>query len=399
MFDVGRRVLFLILIGLLSGCQTASEAGADSQTEQPTAAVGKAPEEQSEPFRPYAYEEVPQLKTLVFADGFEAYTSEKPYVLGYSYEGDYVATIIYDAAQEGYIVEVHDTLTNSVAYEAFVPNAERLLKSDSISHDLLTAAQESLDMGYRIRVPPVVNEQTSGVFEQQGAEGNMFRFHLGVEEEGAFRIEVSNQDGQMWVVVNDNTPLNTDQTFIHEYTWAIHPQGTDRVSIMVYTAVEGQPVTPYVYTVNTAALDRRLSEQALNQTLEKWLDHPKIIYRYPSTANAHCVLAVEAEGEEALDATSIYSGRVTEFVLLDRNGEKVVHGEASGVFDREDHLLSAPDEHHHYEITVIPGQVARYAELLVVDIYNGDDDLVQTLEWSWDAKEREFQLIGAEGTE
>lgn len=396
-----RHLFFLILVFIFVGCQSLSDDSVDSQPkEQQTAARGdEAAEEQSEPFRPYEYREVPALKTLIFADGFEAYTSEQPYLLGYSYDGDYMATVIYDAAQEGYIVEVTDTLTNRPAYEAFVPDAERILKGDQVSIDLLTAAQESLDMGYRIKVAPVVNEQESRVFEQRGVENNVYRFQMGVENGKLFRITVSDEDNYTWFVVNDRAPLNTEQTFIHKYTWAIHPQVPDRVNVMVYTVKKGQPVTPYVYTVNTAALDKSLSEQTLKKLLKEWLENPKIAYRYPSTANARSVLAVEAEGEEEGNGSPLYSGKVTQFVLLDQKGNMVVHGNESGVFDKEDETVSDAGEVHHYEITLVPGSTTGNAELLVVDAFDGNETLLQTLEWVWSDKKSGFQLVGVEEKE
>lgn len=393
-----RHFYFFILLFILVGCQSAPEAGVTPQPkEQQTAAKdGEMTEEQSEPFRPYEYREVPALKTLIFADGFETYTSEQPYILGYSYDGDYIATVIYDAAQEGYIVEVTDTLTNSPAYEAFVPDAERLLKGDQVGVDLLNTAQESLDMGYRIKVAPVVNEQESRVFEQRDNENHVYRFQMGVEEDTLFRITVSDEDNHTWFVVNDRTPLNTEQTFMHKYTWTIHPQVPNRVTVMIYTAKEGQPVTPYVYSVDTAALDKSLSEQSLKKTLEESLEHPKIVYHYPSTANPLSVLAVEAEGEKEMNRSPLYAGVVTQFVLLDHKGAKVVYGDSSGVFNKDDHRISEAGEVDHYVITLVPGSMSSNAELLVVDAYDEGDTLLQTLEWAWIDKKSGFRLIGAE---
>lgn len=392
-----RIVCVLIFIFILSGCQTT--ASVDSQLNEPQLATDdNDTADEDEPFHPYEDVDVPQLKTLIFAEGFKEYTTEQPYLLGYSYDGDYVATIIYDNNQEGYIVEVTDTLVNRIVYEAFVPDADRILKGEQVSIDLLSTAQESLDMGYRIKVAPVVNEQTDGSFEQRGAEKEVYNFQMSVVEDKWFRIIVRDEKDHTWFVVDDPSPLNSEQTFMHHYTWAIHPQVPDRVNVMVYTAKKGQPVTPYVYTVNTSVLDRQMSEQGMQKTLSEWLDQPKIVYRLPSTANARAVLAVGSEGEKSKDASPLYTGNVTQFALLDREGKMLIHANDSGVYDAKDQKLDQNGEPLHFEVMLLPGTNKRDAELFVVDVYGQDNDLLQTLEWEWSDQKGKFQYIQPEET-
>lgn len=401
MSSMRRSLLILVFIIVLAGCQANPVKDANRQPEEPQASVGagETVEGESEPFRPYDYAEVPELKMLIFAEGFKEYTSEQPYLLGYSYEGNYIATIIYDANQEGYIVEVTDTFTNHVAYEAFVPEADRILEGDQVSVDLLTTAQESLDMGYRIKVAPIVNEQEGRVFEQRGAENEVFHFRMSVVEGKLFRITVRDERDRTWLVVNDRAPFNPDREFVQKYTWAIHPQVPDRVNVMVYTTHKDQPVKPYVYTVNTAALDEQMSEKSLHKTLSEWLEEPKIVYRYPSTDNALSILAVETEDEAEKADAPLYAGRVTQFVLLGQNGDMMVHATGEGVFNSKDELISSAGEASHYNIALVPGPVTAEAELFVVDVYNRDNEIVQTLEWKWSVKKRAFELIKTGETE
>lgn len=403
-----RFLLFLwICVGTLGGCQTSGdghETLGDRSTAAPleahsvTADDEEPMSESSEPFRPYAYTEVPELKTLVFAEGFKEYATERPYLLGYSYDGEYAATIIYDAEEKGYIVEVNDTLINRVAYEAFVPDEERILNGEQVSIDLLATAQESLDMGYRIKVAPVVHETGDGVFEKRGAEDDVFRFQISVEEDSLFRIAVHDENGHTWHVVSDGTPLHTDQQLVHNYMWAIHPQVPDRVNVMAYTAREGQAVTPYVYTINTAALDPSMSEQSLKQALSEWLENPKIVYRFPSTANARSVLGVEAEGEKKREGAFLYAAEVTEFVLLDKHGDERIRAGGEGVFYKGDPLAGTDGGIVYYDIALIQGKNKDEAELFVADAYDRNGKLVQTIEWRWSEREGQFQLIQAEET-
>lgn len=398
-----RRILSILVIAmlLLAGCQDHQGQVPGPSGEEPTAANGEdVNAEETEPFRPYEYEEVPALKELIFAEGFKSYTAKQPYLLGYSYEGDYLATMYYDGDQEGYIVEVTDTLANRVTYEAFAPEAERLMKGDQVSIDLLNTAQESLDMGYRIKVPPVVHEQQDGAFEQRGSKNEVYRFRMSVEEDGSlFRIAVHDEKDRTWYVINDRAPFETDERLAHHYTWAIHPQVPDRVHVMVYTTLEDKAVTPYVYTVDTSALDRRLTEQRLAETVSEWLPNAKIVYRYPSTANVRSVLAVEAEGEEEEADAPLYAGRVQRFVLLDHEGEPFVLADEEGVFDDEERQTTHAENFDHYEIMLLPNMSTGDAELFVVDGYNEEGELVQTLEWEWSEEKNGFHLIRAEEIE
>lgn len=398
----GRSLFFLVIaMLLLVGCQEHRDQESNLSMEERTAANGEdVVTEEAEPFRPYEYEEVPKLQELIFAEGFKAYTAERPYLLGYSYEGDYLATMFYDGDQEGYIVEVTDTMTNRVTYEAFAPEAERLMKGDEVSIDLLNTAQESLDMGYRIKVPPVVHEQQDGVFEQQGSKNKGYRFRMSIGEDGSlFRIAVHDEKDRTWLVVNDRAPFEAGDQLAHHYTWAIHPQVPDRVQVMVYTTSDDQAVTPYVYTVDTSALDRRLTEQRLVETVSKWLPNGKIVYRYPSAANARSVLAVEAESEEGGPGGLLYAGRVQRFVLLDHEGEPVALADEEGVFDGEERLTDGTELFKHFELMLLPNMSTGDAELFVVDGYNEEDELVQTLEWEWSEEKNGFHLIRAEEVE
>lgn len=395
------RILSLvvfILVLLLVGCRVSGGDDRSHPVESETAAANsdEAAEEESDPFRPYGYTEVPELKQLIFSEGFKQYTTEKPYLLGFSYDGDYVATIIYDHHQQGYIVEVTDTVTNHVTYEAYVPDEERILKGEQVSVDLLQTAQESLNMGYRIKVTPIINEQKEDVFEQQGRNNDTYRFQMSVEDGKFFRISVRDEEDHTWLVVNDRTPLASKQQLIHTYTWAIHPRVPDRVNIMVYTEQEERAIKPYIYTVNTALLERQMSEEALKETLSEWLKEPKIVYRYPSTANVHSVLAVETEGEEENHGSPLYAGTVSQFVLLDHEGNKLAHADAEGVYDEEDETLSSPGDSLYYDVVLVPGMEKKEAELFVVDVYSEGDQLLQTLEWKWSERRGKFQFIQSE---
>lgn len=390
----GIFILLVVLMTMLTACQSTVQQGPEhlpgSETDHNDVVDGGTP--RKERFRPYEYTGVPTLKRLIFSDDFQAYTLEKPYLLGYSYEGNYVATVVYDAAKEGYLVEVIDTLTSQTAYEAYVPNVERLTNGDQVNIDLLTTAQESLDMGYRIKVAPVVTVEKRKHYTVPG-KGDSYTFQVDDEKDGVFRVTVRDEDENEWVVVSDPAPVQKGREFIQEYTWAVHPQVTDRVNIMVYTKQKGQTVTPYVYTVNTAILDKKLSEQALESTLSKWLDDPNVVYRYPSAVNAISVLAVGGKGEKRESTSPLYAGRVQQFVLLDPKGDVIIHAGEKGVFDKGEQLLSETKPVKHYDVTLVPGVSGSEADLFVVDIFDENGHLRQTLEWRWDAKKRLFQLI------
>lgn len=369
---------------------TSCEQAADTSDNEKTDAAENA---KKEPFRPYEYNEVPSLKKLIFSDGFTKYVTKQPYLLGYSYEGDYVATVVYDKQKEGFLVGITHTVRNQVVYEGFVPNKEQLTSGDQVSIDLLSTAQESLDMGYRIKVPPVHTMQQQPIFEQQGEGGSVYQFQIEAKKDDTFRIVVSDEEEQRWVVVNDPAPLEKGRHIADQYMLAIHPQIADRVNIMVYTTKKGEPVTPYVYTVNTALLKANTSEQRVEKTLKEWLDHPAIVYRYPSSANSLSLLAVDGEAKPVSDGSPLYSGRVKQFVLLDQKGELVVRADRGGIFNKKKDTLSGKLTDGQYEVVLVPSSVPGEAELLVVDVFDGKEQLTQTLQWRWDGEKRTFQLI------
>ena len=102
-------ITLIVLISLL-GCEDMDA----QKTMQP-----KKDEDIS--FQPYSDIEVPRIKELIQRKGFKQYVSEQPYILGYSYDGTYMALIVNEKKQEAFRIEIHHTGQNRIVATAYAP--------------------------------------------------------------------------------------------------------------------------------------------------------------------------------------------------------------------------------------------------------------------------------------
>ncbi len=104
-------------------------------------------------FQPYSDIEVPRLKELIQRKGFKQYVSKQPYILGYSYDGTYLALIINEKKTEAFRIEIYHTGQNRIVATAYVPAPGSEVSQDtSAREEQLQATQEAIDMGFQIKV-------------------------------------------------------------------------------------------------------------------------------------------------------------------------------------------------------------------------------------------------------
>lgn len=105
---------------------------------------------------------VPRLRSLVGQDEFKKYIKDSPYLLGYSYDGTYVAVMVYDPKAKAYRINLFHTGRQKSEETVYAPlkqpsqqteASESSVKHPNAQEELLSLTQEILDLGYQIKVP------------------------------------------------------------------------------------------------------------------------------------------------------------------------------------------------------------------------------------------------------
>lgn len=351
-------------------------------------------------FHPYSDVTVPKLKDLIRRKGFRLYTDQKPYLLGYSYDGIYMATVLYDPEVKFYRIDIHHTVENRLEETVYVPRGEELdmaveKGSASEEEELLKGAQETLDMGYRIQVP--VRPQEYSI--QQKAQTGMgnWRVYPDIKRD---RVLWQAEEGRnRWSVTS--LILNKGDRMKPYWLLATPPGSKGKWTLVANRKSGKNGRQVFVYTVDSSRLPMDWSEKHIQKRLKEWIGGKReVVFQGDWTKKGpECMLVVRDAVYSRIDPQGGigYKGEVKGFILIDSFGNVQYRGNTAGLVYKEkvrlDPTIPKSDEtHYRMLLTVGRNKSGSKERNLTVDQLDKEDQVVRTYEWKWNEEQGEFQL-------
>ncbi|OYD08980.1 hypothetical protein [Paludifilum halophilum] len=396
------RWLKIFICFAIIGLGACHSSGADTQGLGPGT---RSSEKAEKKFQPYSDPVVPKMKDLIRRKGFLAYTSKTPYLLGFSYDGTYLATIVYDKKAKAYRIDIHHTGNNRVEGTVYAPRGEQLSESrdsSSAEEELLKGTQETLDMGYQIKVP--VKPREYSLNQTVNMNNKDWAVQL-IGKKGAV-IHAEDDQGHRWRV--SKAPLKSGEKLSSRWLFVIPPTLPEKGSVIAFAHRKEKGLRPLVYTVDTSLLRPDWSEKALSRRVNKYLrGDTQVVYRGMLTDQGpDSVLAVrDAIASSVGPREGVrYRGDVCGFILFDAEGEVLYRGNTAGLVYREQVLSDPsipkdPETHYRLLLTVQTTDDGNQERVLTVDQLNGEDRIVRTYELLWNEKDQQFEQVGERGTE
>lgn len=389
-----KGIALLLLFSILAAC---------ASTQAVPSVTGVEPkQENAKDFQPYREASVPKLEDLITRPGFRRYTSQKPYLLGYSQDGSYLATIVYEKKANAYRIDIFHVGNNLPADTIYAPIVRGRAENErSTEMEMLQATQETLDWGYRIKVP-VVPQETPIHHPIRTSGDKTWSLYVKQEDTGiSFKVE---GEGERWQI--HHHPLKEGERIRPQWLVSSFPHSNQgHWSMIVATYRVEQGLTVNVQSVDVEKLSPDWSEAKLESRVRKRLgEGAQIVYRGRLTVKGpDSILAVLNPEEEAVGVDGVrYRGTVRRFILMDGNGTIYFRGNAAGLVAEEQVRIdpSIPkDENIQFRLMVREKETGdgQKRRLLTIDQINGDGILERTYELQWMAEQGRFKRIPSKG--
>lgn len=349
-------------------------------------------------FNPYVSTEVPQLKKLILQPGFQDFVAEQPYILGYSYDGVYLAVILFDHQAEAYRMEIHHTLKNEIITTLYLPLQQHLKEKSSLfysqneAEEHLEAIQETVDLGYRIKIPaqPVpflLNQKTR-------LDPNISWWLHPVTTSHEYRLMIGNSVGNRWQLLQNTLPHPVKwQPIIYVTSFPRHPS---MWTVIAVAQDKKGSVQLLIHSLDTQRLTKAWSEDELKRKAKGLLPQQgEIVYRsLHAPAQPPWYLVVSGLRQKKVNHDSLlFQAKVNRFVLMDEQGNPLIEGKRSGVYHENQPIDPGKKKGAQYQISLFAKEHERKPYLLIADHLDHQGRLLRTTEWIWDEKKQFFQLL------
>jgi hypothetical protein len=346
-------------------------------------------------FHPYTEGEVPRLKDLIQRRGFHDFVKKQPYVLGYSYDGTYLAVILYEKRAQSYRIEIVHTDVQRVEETLYAPvkeskSGEAKSKSEGDRDELLQVAQETLDMGYRIKVPvKPVNIRLNQSQQTEGPWAITPQYHG-----RQFQLWV-NKENQRWLWFEQ--PLTSPEPLSSVWL-SVSPSDKGKWTVILpYGKTEDKHTV--VSTVDVRMLKENWSEKRLMKQASHWLKgKARIAWRGKlSPDGPHLLLAATgSDKEESRTLPSsdgvLYQADVDRFILMNTYGEVLFRGNEAGLVKKErvwvdPSIPAGPKVRYRLLLTQGLSKGGQPEQVLTVDQWLGKSRMVRSYQLRWNPKE------------
>lgn len=395
-----KSCLLVLLVGVLAACQ-----GMDPTVASPGKGYQPGEEKRSESFHPYSDPMVPRLKELIGRKGFQGYTQARPYLLGYSYDGTFMATVVYEPRAEAYRVDLFHTGTQKLEESVYAPGGSKgrdpslSASRDSFrseEEELLALTQETLDLGYRIKVPTTPRNYFTGLGIQTPGKESL-KFTLKQEARDVIlRVE---KGGDRWELAR--FPLRKGERLASRWMVGSPPSPGEKWTVVASAQSPGHGLRPLVYTLDASFLSPNWTENRLQERLETVLGKgSRIVFRGETTSQKGPEVFLAVQGGEPFTFRSEeglgFSGTTDRFVILDPEGQVHFRGNTAGLVRDEQVLLKPsipkdPGARYRLLLREKERKDGKPLRVLTVDQLNNEGRTVQTYELSWNPEEKRFQ--------
>ncbi|MGF7088616.1 hypothetical protein JOD24_002465 [Kroppenstedtia sanguinis] len=387
-----KSCMLLLLVGAVAACQGGNPALFPQKS-----SFSPEKSKKRERFVPYRDQVVPPLKELIQRKGFRQYTQVRPYLLGYSYDGNFAAVVVYDSRAQAYRVDLFHTGTHQVQETVYAPS--QVKKKGSEEEELLALTQETLDLGYRIQVPTTPEDRVThrGIWT---SGKQVLKFTLKqVDRTAVLKVE---KGRERWELAR--FPLKKGERLTSRWLVSSSPSAGEKWTVVASSHTEGHQLRPLMYTLDASMLTPDWTEDRLEKRLKAVLGtEAQVAFRGKADSQKRPEFFLAVRGgsfstNRPGEAPRL-SGTVDRFVILDARGRVRFRGNIAGLVQDEQVLLdpSIPrDPRARYRLLLFEEESKENQPILVltVDQLNGKGRTVKTYELSWDAKAKSFRYEG-----
>ncbi|PTX49154.1 hypothetical protein C8P63_14211 [Melghirimyces profundicolus] len=360
----------------------------------------------SPPVQPGLRGEVPRLEELIGQKGLKEYTLKRPYLLGYSYDGTYMATVVYDKEADAYRIDLFHTASHRREETVYAPaeistsvkSATLETGSKSAEEELLSLTQETLDLGYRIKVPLVYREY----FLQQKirTQGDQ-NLELSLRREGRAAVLNASDGKNRWRLTRFQ--LREGEKLADRWMISSPPSPGNKWTVVASARSTEGRLRPLVHTLDTALLSKSWAEKRLQERVKTVLGNgARIVFREETTDDGGPETLLAVRGEKPFLSGSPegvrYAAAVDRFVILDGERKVRFRGNSAGLVRDEKIRLdpSLPeDRKSRFRLLLTVGeQNGEPVRVLTVDQLTFRGEVVRTYELIWNHEKKAFEYKG-----
>ncbi|WP_132769414.1 hypothetical protein [Tepidibacillus fermentans] len=313
--------------------------------------------------------EVPKLDQLLSKPNLIEELKKKPYFIGYNSNGQYGAFLMYDSEEKAYQVQIYNSYTNHAEYSLQIP-LEEPIKSNEI-----ILAQEALDLGYKIKIPPklldwkgktqikFVKETWDLTIDQKNSIPELTLAEKKSKEKWSFSLKE-------WPEWNSSS--------VELFT---HPKDSKQL-----TFVQQKPLF-----VNLSLLTNKNSNTGKLDEIDQWLYGDfQIVYDQNQTNDLKGYLAVSKKNNEPI---VLNQQTIDQWIYLDPSGKMKWYGNSKGIFNQEGKSVYKKENPFNYSIHLIYRETSNEFAYYMVDVFDKKTGrLLKTLIYQWDSKERTMKI-------
>lgn len=330
-------------------------------------------------FQPYARNEVPALKELVAEPAFAVYLKTRPYLLGISGNGRYLALIVPERSRETCRLDVFDLRYSSIIQSFNLPLGSA--SKEPNGDEYIKLVQNTVKTEYQISrgVRPAI--LIPGYHQELAGHGSL------IFEEDDLRVSLTTPAGEQWTVAKGETAEKDEAS---AYTIPLMP---DRQTwgVIIFARNRGDVKIVAVSAVVPRQVYRSPSDQQLAGICQSVLQSSKpcrLLMR-GTGENDWFLAGIEKKKTEG-DGQTGYAGEAWQFTAGDLSGKRLVIGSKEGIIEGKRHE-SPTQPVSYYQLVLSAEGDAEEANRLTVDVYNREGNLFRTLEWEW--KKGRFQRV------
>lgn len=316
----------------------------------------------------YQFEDVPELNKLFVNASFikQVIFNHNPYLHGFSSDGRYAALIDFNDKNEiGYLVKIIETFTGDIVYSILIPNSDMIMESSE-----LALAQEALEKGFKIDVPPWKIPFENGLLYEYGEE-NWYIFKD--ENDGVFYIKLVNEGTKNeWLIrINKDiikAPINIDLFF---------SSGTPELITFVFYNAGLNPIF-----LHLDGLTNRNSLNGIEKEADRWLYGGfRFIYNQWTNINNKGFIAVSSK-----EGTGEVQNFIDQWIYLDPSGKMKWYGNSQGIFNSEVKPIQPFDRLFLYRVNLITDSSNSSLQYFIVDqLDQKTKKVIRTIEFKWDS--------------
>ncbi|OEF99188.1 hypothetical protein BHF71_09750 [Vulcanibacillus modesticaldus] len=327
----------------------------------------------------YNLRDVPKLEKLFINSTFIKHISINhfSYLHGFSSDGRYVSLINYiETNEQGYLVNIFDTITGNIVYSIFVPDDENLLDSNE-----LALAQEALEDVFKINVPPKKLIWKNGLAYQANKTSWVFEVTKNNER---VNLKINNLEFKdTW------TLFLVDQQDFYGYLELFSFPGkpewlTFIYHLSYYTTGDRDFILKFV---NLENLTSNNSDEGVKEGVDNWLYGSfNLIYNQWNTGSNKGFIAISGDNERVGDKG--YLEQVKQWIYLDPSGKMEWYGNYQGVFNSRGASAQRQKQSlgrdFYYRINLIKDNNDSLQYFIIDQFDSETKSLYRTIEFKWD---------------